>query len=66
MFVTIITIVVIASVLICLNYPSIVSSEVIEVNDIINGKGNVIGKSYIIKTIYSNGKIKIEEKRMRL
>ena len=63
---TIITMVVIASVLIYLKYPSIISSEVIEVNDIINGKGNVVGKSYFIKTTYSNGKIKIEEKRMRL
>lgn len=57
---------VLITVLIYLNYPSIVSSEVIGINDIINGKGNVVGKSYFIKTTYSNGKIKIEEKRMRL
>lgn len=63
MFLVIITIVVI---LIYFKQPSIVSSDVVEANDIINRRGSIVGKSYIIKTTYSNGKIKIEEKRMRL
>ena len=63
MFLVIITIVVL---LIYFKQPSIVSSDVVEANDIINGRGSIIGKYYIIKTTYSNGKIKIEEKRMRL
>ena len=62
MFVVIIIVVI----LICFKQPSIVSSDVVETNDIINGRGSIVGKSYTIKNTYSNGKIKIEEKRMRL